>query len=31
MKVNWKTIALYVLRIAELVITGAASGAITQL
>ena len=31
MKVNWKTIALYVLRIAEPVITGAAGGAITQL
>ena len=31
MKVNWKTIALYVLRIDELVITGAAGGAITQL
>ena len=31
MKVNWKRIALYVLRIVELVITGAAGGAITQL
>ena len=31
MKVNWKQIALYILRIAELVITGAAGGAITQL
>lgn len=31
MKVNWKTVALYVLRIIELVITGAAGGAMTQL
>ena len=31
MKVNWKQIALYILRIDELVITGAAGGAITQL
>ena len=31
MKVNWKTIALYVLRFIELVITGAAGGAITTL
>lgn len=31
MKVNWKRVALYVLRIIEMVITGAASGAITQL
>ena len=31
MKVNWKQIALYILRIAELVITGAAGGASTQL
>ena len=31
MKVNWKQIALYILRIVELVITGAAGGAITQL
>ena len=31
MKVNWKRIALYVLRIIELVITGAAGGAMTQL
>ena len=29
--VNWKQIALYILRIVELVITGAAGGAITQL
>ena len=31
MKVNWKRVALYVLRIFEMVITGAAGGAITQL
>ena len=31
MKVNCKRIALYVLRIIELVITGAAGGAMTQL
>lgn len=30
MKVNWKRVALYVLRIIEMVITGAAGGAITQ-
>ena len=31
MKTNWKSIALYILRIIELIITGAAGGAITQL
>ena len=31
MKVNWKKVALYVLRIIELVITGAAGGSIAQL
>ena len=31
MKENWKRVALYVLRIIEMVITGAAGGAITQL
>lgn len=31
MKVNWKRVALYVLGIIEMVITGAAGGAITQL
>lgn len=31
MKVNWKRVALYVLRIIEMVITDAAGGAITQL
>ena len=30
-KVNWKKVALYVLRIIELVITGAAGGSIAQL
>ena len=30
MKMNWKQLALYILRILELVITGAAGGAITQ-
>lgn len=31
MRINWKRIALYVLRVIELVITGAAGGAMTQL
>ena len=31
MRINWKRIALYVLRVIELVITGAAGGAVTQL
>ena len=31
MKVNWKQIALYILRIAEMMLSGAAGGAITQL
>lgn len=31
MKINWKRVALYVLRVIELIITGAAGGAITQL
>ena len=30
-KVNWKQITLYILRIVEFVITGAAGGAMTQL
>ena len=29
MKINWKRIVLYVLRVIELVITGAAGGAMT--
>ena len=31
MKSNWNSIALYILRIVELILTGAAGGAITQL
>lgn len=31
MKTNWKSIALYILRIVELILTGAAGGAIAQL
>lgn len=31
MKTNWKSIALYILRIVELILTGAVGGAITQL
>lgn len=31
MKTNWKSIALYILRILELILSGAAGGAITQL
>ena len=31
MKINWKRIVLYVLRVIELGITGAAGGAMTQL
>ena len=31
MKINWKRVALYVLRVIELIITGAAVGAMTQL
>ena len=31
MKTNWKSIALYILRIVELILTGAAGGAIPQL
>ena len=31
MKTNWKSIALYILRIVELILTGPAGGAITQL
>ena len=30
MKINWKRVALYVLRVIELIITGAAGGAMTQ-
>lgn len=31
MKINWKRVALYVLRVIELIITGAAGGAMTQM
>ncbi len=31
MKINWRRVALYVLRVIELIITGAAGGAVTQL
>ena len=31
MKINWKSVALYVLRVIELIITGAAGGAVAQL
>ena len=31
MKVNWKQLVLYVIRVIELVITGAVGGAITTL
>ena len=31
MKINWKRVALYVLRVIELIITGAAGGAVAQL
>lgn len=31
MKVNWKNIVLYVIRVIELVLTGAAGGAASQL
>ena len=31
LKINWKRVALYVLRVIELIVTGAAGGAMTQL
>lgn len=31
MNINWKRVALYVLRVIELIITGAAGGAMTQM
>lgn len=31
MKIDWKRVALYVLRVIELIITGFAGGAMTQL
>lgn len=31
MKINWKRVALYVLRVIELIVTGAAGGVMTQM
>ena len=31
MKINWKCVALYVLRVIELIVSGAAGGAMTQM
>lgn len=31
MKINWKKVAQYVLRVIEMIVTGAAGGAMTQL
>ena len=31
MKTAWKRVALYVLRVIELIVTGAAGGAVTQM
>lgn len=31
MKMNWKSIVLYVVRVIELIMTGAAGGAVSQL
>lgn len=31
MKTNWKKVALYILRLIELIITGAAGGTIAQM
>ena len=31
MKIDWKRVALYVLRVVELIVTGAVGGAVTQL
>ena len=31
MKMNWKTIVLYVIRVIELILSGAAGGAVTTL
>lgn len=30
MKINWKRVALYVLRVIELIVSGAAGGAVAQ-
>ena len=31
MKIDWKRVALYVLRVIELIVTGAVGGAVTQM
>ena len=31
MKIDWKRVALYVLRVIELIVTGAVGGAMTQM
>ena len=31
MKIDWKRVALYVLRVIELIVTGSVGGAVTQL
>ena len=31
MKIDWKRVALYVLRVIELIVTGAVGGAVTKL
>ena len=31
MKIDWKRVALYVLRVMELIVTGAVGGAVTQI
>ena len=31
MKMNWKSIVLYIVRVIELIMTGAAGGAVSQL
>ena len=31
MKINWKRVALYVLRVIELIVTGAVGGTMTQM
>lgn len=31
MNINWKKVAMYVLRVIEMIVTGAAGGAMTQL
>ena len=31
MKIDWKRVAVYVLRVIELIVTGAVGGAVTQL